>query len=195
MVPSSQPVTELLKAWTAGDERALERLMPLVYAELRRRARQYMGREQVGNSLQPTALVNEVYLRLVDATTVDWHDRAHFFAIAAQMMRRILVDAARARASAKRGGGAQRVPLDERVASTTDHELLALNDSLDALTQKDARKAKVVELHFFGGLSLEETAAVLKVSTDTVGRDWRFARAFLAREMKGTAYNKSVGSE
>jgi RNA polymerase sigma factor (TIGR02999 family) len=145
-----------------------------------------MARERAGNTLQPTALVNEVYLRLVDAAEVQWQDRAHFFAIAAQMMRRILVDAARARGSAKRGGGGRKVPFDERLAAapTTDRELLALDEAIQELARNDPRKAKVVELRFFGGLSLQETAEALKVSEDTVGRDWNFAKAWLAHEMR-----------
>ena len=182
----SPSVTRLLRAWSGGDEDALGRLVPLVYEELRRRARHYMARERAGNTLQPTALVNEVYLRLVDAAEVQWQDRAHFFAIAAQMMRRILVDAARARGSAKRGGEARKVTFDERLAAApaTDRELLALDDAIEALSRKDRRKAEVVELRFFGGLSLQETAEALKVSEDTVGRDWNFAKAWLAHEMR-----------
>ena len=182
----SPSVTRLLRAWSGGDEDALGRLVPLVYEELRWRARHYMARERPGNTLQPTALVNEVYLRLVDAAEVQWQDRAHFFAIAALMMRRILVDAARARGSAKRGGQGRRVTFDERLAAVpaTGHELLALNDALEALARKDPRKAQVVELRFFGGLSLRETAEALKISEDTVGRDWSFAKAWLAHEIR-----------
>jgi len=182
----SPSVTRLLRAWSGGDEDARGRLVPLVYEELRRRARHYMARERPGNTLQPTALVNEVYLRLVDAAEVQWQDRAHFFAIAALMMRRILVDAARARGSAKRGGQGRRVTFDERLAAVpaTGHELLALNDALEALARKDPRKAQVVELRFFGGLSLRETAEALKISEDTVGRDWSFAKAWLAHEIR-----------
>ena len=175
-----------MRAWSEGDERALSSLMPLVYEELRRRARHYIAHERPGNTLQPTALVNEVYLRLVDAQAVSWQDRAHFFAIAAQMMRRILVDAARARGSAKRGGEVRKIALDERLlaAPVADRDLLALDAAIEALAQKDSRKAKVIELRFFGGLSLAETATVLKVSEDTVGRDWNFAKAWLAREIR-----------
>jgi RNA polymerase sigma-70 factor, ECF subfamily len=182
----SPSVTRLLRAWSGGDSDALDRLVPLVYEELRRRARRYMARENPGNTLQPTALVNEVYLRLVDAAEVRWQDRAHFYAIAAQMMRRILVDAARARGSAKRGGPGVKIALDERFAAApaADRELLALDDAIEALSRKDPRKAKVVELRFFGGLSLQETAEALQVSEDTVGRDWNFAKAWLAHEMK-----------
>ena len=179
-------MTRLLRAWSGGDGDALGRLVPLVYEELRRRARHYMARERPGNTLQPTALVNEVYLRLVDAAEVQWQDRAHFFAVAAQMMRRILVDAARAHGSAKRGGEARRITFDELLAAApaTDLELLALDDAIEALARKDRRKAKVVELRFFGGLSLRETAEALRVSEDTVGRDWNFAKAWLAREIQ-----------
>ena len=181
----SAPVTQLLRAWTGGDERALDELTPMVYQELRRRARLYMAQERPGNTLQATALVNEVYVRLIDAAAVSWKDRAHFFAVASQMMRRILVDAARARGSEKRGGAICRIPLEEGflVAQENDRVLLALNDAFDALSKKDPRKATVVELRFFGGLSVEETAEVLKVSADTVGRDWNFAKAWLAQEM------------
>jgi RNA polymerase sigma factor (TIGR02999 family) len=160
--------------------------MPLVYNELRSRASRYMGRERAGNSLQPTALVNEVYLKLVDAADVPWQDRAHFFAIAAAMMRRILVDAARARRTAKRGGGGYKVELDEyrMAAPVADRELLALDDAVEALFREDARKARVVELRFFGGLSLRETSEALGISEDTVSRDWTFAKAWLAHQIR-----------
>ena len=179
-------VTELLLAWSSGDAQALERLMPLVYEELRRRARHHLAGERPGHTLQPTALVNEVYLRLVEGANVRWQDRAHFFAVAAQLMRRILVDAARARGTLKRGGEVRKIAMDEHVlaAPETDRELLALDDAIETLARKDARKAKVVELRFFGGLSLQETAEVLKVSEDTVGRDWNFAKAWLAHEIR-----------
>src|SRR5579872_1033588 len=180
---SSLPVTQLLGAWCDGDQSAFDRLVPYVYNELRRRARQYMAQERPGNSMQPTAVVNELYLRLVSGGGIRCQDRAHFFAIAAQMMRRILVDAARARASVRRGGDAQKVPLNENMISRGgDAKLVALDDAITALARKDERKAKVVELRFFGGLSLQETAATLQVSEDTVGRDWNFAKAWLARE-------------
>ena len=187
MVPADSPsVTRLLRAWSDGDRDAFGRLVPLVYEELRRRARHYMARERPGSTLQPTALVNEAYLRLVDAREVRWQDRIHFFAVAAQVMRRILVDAARARGSAKRGGLGPRVTLDERLvaAPSADFEILALDDAIEALSRKDPRKARVVELRFFGGLSLHETAEALQVSEDTVGRDWNFAKAWLAREIQ-----------
>jgi RNA polymerase sigma factor (TIGR02999 family) len=183
----SQPeeVTRLLRAWGGGDQAALEKLTPLVYTELRRMARRYMQQEKPGNTLQATALVNEAFLRLVDIVGVRWQDRAHFFAISAQMMRRILVDAARARGSGKRGGGAERLNLNESIdgLSGPDGRLMDLDDALEALAQFDVRKAKVVELRFFGGLSVEETAEVLKISVDTVMRDWKLARAWLMHEM------------
>jgi RNA polymerase sigma-70 factor (ECF subfamily) len=183
---SSALLTQLLRAWSEGEERAMEQLMPLVYEELRRKARGFMWRENKGNSMQATALVNEVYLQMIDAATVRWQDRAHFFAMAAQMMRRILVDAARARGSTKRGGEYRKVAIEgDRIADRGgDPELMALDEALDALARKDPRKAKVVELRFFGGLSLKETAQVLKVSEDTVGRDWNFAKAWLAHEIR-----------
>lgn len=184
-------ITRLLKAWGRGDQEALDQLMPLVYAQLRAQARRYMRRERSGLTMQTTALVHEAYLRLTRAEDVDWHDRMHFFALSAQIMRRILVDAARARAAEKRGGGVQRVEhsssvdLDE--LPMTDSEaassLCALDDALESLSQLDPRRAKVIELRFFGGLSVEETAEVLEVSPQTVMRDWRLARAWLAREL------------
>jgi RNA polymerase sigma factor (TIGR02999 family) len=182
--PSAE-ITGLLKAWAAGDRVALDRLTPLVYAELRRLARRYMARERRGNSLQATALVNEAFVRLVEADNIRWQDRAHFFGVSAQMMRRILVDAARARGSDKRGGGVK-VNLQESIDAMPDRgsHLVALDDALDALAQFDARKAKVVELRFFGGLSVEETAEVLKISPQSVLRDWQVARAWLMREMR-----------
>jgi RNA polymerase sigma factor (TIGR02999 family) len=181
---SSQPVTRLLEAWGDGDASALARLMPLVYDELRRRARQYLARERPGNSMQATAVVNELYLRLAGIEGLHCRDRAHFFAIAAQTMRRILVDAARSRFAVKRGAGAAIVSLEESAVADRHGEagLVALDYALDALALRDARKAKVVELRFFGGFSLAETAEALGVSEDTVGRDWNFAKAWLARE-------------
>ena len=189
----SVDITGLLKAWGQGDQQALEQLMPLVYAQLRAQARRYMRNERSGATLQSTALVHEVYLRLVNAQDVDWHDRVHFFALSAQIMRRILVDAARARAAAKRGGGAVRVEhssavdLDQIPTADSDaaFSLCALDDALESLTRIDPRRAKVIELRFFGGLSVEETADVLQVSPQTVMRDWRLARAWLARELHG----------
>ncbi len=157
----------------------------MVYAELRRMARRYMGQERPGNSMQATALVHEAFLRLVDVHDVGWQDRAHFFAVSAQMMRRILVDAARARGAVRRGGAVEKLNLNESIdaAPTRGNELVALDDALEALAQFDPRKAKVVELRFFGGLSAEETAEVLKISSQSVLRDWKLARSWLTREM------------
>jgi len=191
--PDSVDITSLLKSWGQGDQRALEQLTPLVYAQLRTLARRCMRNERSGMTLQSTALVHEAYLRLVDVHDVDWHDRLHFFALSAQIMRRILIDAARARAASKRGGGDARVdhssavdldqiPTDD---SSAAHLLCALDDALESLTQIDPRRVRVIELRFFGGLSVEETAEVLQVSPQTVMRDWRLARAWLARELHG----------
>jgi RNA polymerase sigma-70 factor (ECF subfamily) len=185
-------VSLLLRAWSAGDRNALNRLTPIVYDELRRLARTYMRRERPGHSLQTTALVNEAYMRLVDYKHMRWQNRAHFFAVSAQLMRRILVDHAR-RHNLKRGRGRQFVPLDE-VAMVGDdrvQDLGALDDAMKALEQLDARKARVVEMRFFGGLSVEEMAGVLKVSPITVKRDWRGAKAWLYRELKGQTSNGS----
>ena len=185
-VDSPAAITELLKAWGSGDGTAMERLTPIVYAELHRMARRSMEREHPGNTLQTTALVNEAWLRLVDGARVDWRDRAHFFAISAQVMRRILVDAARARQAGKRGGGVLRLDLKESLdaAPPQDRELIALDDALQALAQFDPRKCKVVEMRFFGGMSVEETAELLKISPQSVMRDWKLARAWLVREMR-----------
>jgi RNA polymerase sigma factor (TIGR02999 family) len=182
-------VTQLLRAWGGGDERALDRLAPLVYDELRGMARRYMRLENAANSMQATALVHEAYLKLVDASIAQWQDRAHFFAVSARLMRRILVDAARARASNKRGGGAVRLELNESIdgAPLEHRQMLRLDDALEALAKFDPRKAKVVELRFFGGLSVEETAEVLKVSVQTVMRDWKLARSWLLREMESSS--------
>lgn len=178
-------ITRLLQAWRGGDEKAFESLAPLVYGELRKIAHGYMRREREGVTLQATALVNEAYLRLVDAGSVDWQDRAHFFAVSAQIMRRILVDAARSRLRAKRGGHEVKLDLDQSpdLAAGRSADVVALDDALDALTKLDPRKAKVIELRFFGGLSVEETAAVLKISPQSVMRDWRLARSWLMREL------------
>lgn len=177
-------VTGFLKAWASGDSGALERLTPFVYDELLRIARRYM-RRRPAQTLQATALVNEAYIRLIGAEGLCWRDRAHFFAVAAQMMRRILVDAARSRLAAKRGGNALRITFSEEIGLSRgqDANVLAIDDALSALAKLDARKARVVELRFFGGLSVEETAEILKVSADTVMRDWRLAKPWLAREM------------
>ena len=171
--------------WGDGDERALEQLVPLIHHELHQMARRHMAHERADHSLQATALVNETYLRLVDTKHVSWHDRAHFLAVCARVMRRILVDHARARHSQKRGGPAAKLSLDEAlvVAPEPRADLIALDDALNALAQFDDRKSRVVELRFFGGLSVEETAAIVNTSTDTVMRDWKLARAWLQREM------------
>jgi RNA polymerase sigma factor (TIGR02999 family) len=184
--PQPQGVTELLIAWRNGDEDALPRLTPLVYQELHRLAAAYMRRERAGHTLQTSALVNEAYIKLVDSSRVRWQNRAHFFAVAAKLMRRVLVDFARRRQFQKRGGDCQQVTLDEKLGATAslDSDLVALDDALQELARLDPRKARVIELRFFGGLSLEETSEALQLSTDTVGRDWRAAKAWLARELK-----------
>jgi len=183
----SGDLTQLLRAWGAGDEQALEQLTPLVYGELRKSAKRRMARERDGHTLQTTALINEVYLRLVDLEGVGWQDRAHFFAICARLMRHILTDYARSRSYLKRGGDAQRVTFDEglMVSANPAEDLVALDGALQKLAAIDSRKSSVVELRYFGGLSVKETAAVLKVSTDTVTRDWNLAKAWLLREMEG----------
>jgi RNA polymerase sigma factor (TIGR02999 family) len=184
--PAVEEVSSLLRAWSGGDPRALARLTPIVYDELHRLARRYMKRERPGHSLQTTALVNEAYTRLVDYKRMQWQDRAHFFAVSAQLMRRILVEHAR-RHNLKRGGGVQHVSLDEAtiVGGDEDMDLVALDDAMNALARLDPRKVQVVEMRFFGGLSVEETAEVLKVSSVTVKRDWRAARNWLYRELTG----------
>jgi RNA polymerase sigma-70 factor (ECF subfamily) len=178
--------SELLRAWSNGDQNALDKLAPIVYDELRRLAAYYLNRERSGHSLQATALVNEAYLRLVDYKRMRWENRAHFFAVSAQLMRRILVDHAR-RHNLKRGGGVQHVALEDTavVGGGRAENLVALDDALQALARMDARKARVVELRFFGGLSVDETAEVLQISPVTVMRDWSTARAWLYREMGG----------
>jgi RNA polymerase sigma-70 factor (ECF subfamily) len=180
-------VTGLLLAWRRGDDAALGRLMPLVQEELHRIAERCMRGERAGHSLQATALVNEAYLRLVDTNQVQWQDRTHFLAMSARLMRRVLVDHARARRSRKRGAGAQRVTLIEGMAGSDERpqDVIALDDALEALTRFDERKARVVELRSFGGLSVGEIAQVLGVSDDTVTRDWKLAKAWLLREMTG----------
>lgn len=185
--PGAHEVTGLLQAWSAGDEEALQKLLPLVYRQLHRAAQRYMAGERSGHTLQTTALINEVYLRLVDVRGIDWQDRAHFFALCAQLMRRILTDFARSRHYQKRGAGATHVPFDEAllVSSQPDTDLVALDDALNRLALVDARKSRVVELRFFGGLGVEETAEVLKVSNGTVMRDWRLAKVWLLRELNG----------
>jgi RNA polymerase sigma-70 factor, ECF subfamily len=181
-------VTTLLVEWRSGDERAMQELVPLVHDELRRLARRHMAGERPGHVLQATALVNEVYLRLIDIRRIAWQDRAHFFAVAARLMRRVLVDAARAQKNQKRGGALHRVTLDPNlpVASGTPEDVITIDAALEALAAGHERKARVVELRFFGGLSVDETAEVLKVSEETVTRDWRFAKAWLLRELSRT---------
>jgi RNA polymerase sigma factor (TIGR02999 family) len=185
--PVPGAVTALLRAWGDGDDGALERLTPLVEAELRRLARGYMRRERRGHTLQTTALVNEAFLRLTDARRVRWQDRAHFLGISARLMRRVLVDHARSRGYRKRGGGAQRVTLSEGLVTLPQPavDVLALDRALEALAAVDVRKSRVIELRFFGGLTVEETAEVLHVSADTVKRDWRLAKLWLLRELEG----------
>ena len=178
-------ITRLLRAWSNGDEAALAQLVERVYPELRRMARRYMKHERHANTLQTTALVHEVYLRLVDVTRVEWHERAQFFAMVAQMMRRILVDAARARGAHKRGGTAIKLDLDETalLSSRPDRSILALDEALTAFSQVAPRQAKVVELRYFGGLTEEEVVAALKISPRTIRRDWGLAKAWLLREL------------
>jgi RNA polymerase sigma-70 factor (ECF subfamily) len=185
-------ISTLLRAWSKGDEKALDKLTPIVYDELRRLGRRYMKGERPGHSLQTTALVNEAYTRLVDYKRMQWQDRAHFFAVSAQVMRRILVDHAR-RHNLKRGGAVQHVSLEEAavVGGEEDTDLVALDDALNALARIDPRKVQVVEMRFFGGLSVEETAEVLKISTVTVKRDWRTARTWLYRELTGASTDGS----
>ena len=186
---SAGDVTDLLLKWRKGDEQALERLIPLVHRELHQIARRCMNRERAGHTLQATALVNEAFLRLVDVDRVDWQNRAHFLAVSARLMRRILVDFARAKKYKKRGGGSPPITFDENVIGGVEpgRDLVALDDALDALAKVDERKAKVIELRYFGGLSVEETAEVLKVSPDTVMRDWRLSKSWLLRELRGRA--------
>ena len=182
---SREEVTGLLQAWSGGDQAALEKLMPLVYAELHRLAKRYMGHEHAGHSLQTSALVNEAYLRLVDAHGVHWQNRTHFFAVSAQIMRRILVDFARARQNLKRGGGALQVTLDEDLVVSPESglDLLALDEALEKLASLNPRQSKVVELRYFGGLKEEELAEALNVSPRTIRHDWSVARAWLYREL------------
>jgi len=177
-------VTRWLRAWSGGDEAALEKLTPLVYGELHRRARRFIGRERAGHSLQPTALIHEAYIRLVGSRGVDWRDRGHFYALSARLMRQILVDHARTRGRQKRGGAVRPIAFDESVMTPVEQpDLVRLDDALRLLAETDERKSRVVELRFFGGLSAQETADVLHVSPQTVLRDWRLAKAWLQREM------------
>ena len=189
MIASSREVTQLLVEWSNGDKAALEKLLPLVSDELRRLARRYMRKEGPDHTLQTSALVNEAYLRLVDQKRVRWQNRAHFFGIAAQLMRRILIDHARRYRYAKRGGGALRVTLDEAAIVSEERaaELLALDQALEQLAAMDARKGRIVELRFFGGLNLEETAEVLGISSPTVQREWRAAKAWLHSTLRAAA--------
>jgi RNA polymerase sigma-70 factor (ECF subfamily) len=184
---SPREVSLLLRAWRDGDQAALDRLMPLVQGELHRLAHCYMARERPDHTLQTTALVNEAYVRLIGANRIDWRDRAHFFAISSNLMRRILVDCARSRGYQKRGGEMKKVSLDQALfVSPEQHpDLVKLDDALKALAEFDPRQAKIVELRFFGGLDLDETAEVLQVSRDTVKRDWRLAKVWLLCEMTG----------
>ncbi|MGH9845935.1 MAG: sigma-70 family RNA polymerase sigma factor [Blastocatellia bacterium] len=191
MTESSQQITHLLLAWGNGDEAALERLMPLVYDELRKVAARHLRRQRPDHTLQTTALVNEAYLKLIDSSQVKWQNRAHFFAVSAQLMRRILVDFARSRQNLKRGGGARQVSLDEAMVVSPERgaDLLALDDALTELAALNPRQAQVVELRYFGGLSEEEAAEALKVSLRTVQRDWNLARLWLYRELSKEVAN------
>lgn len=188
--PSTHEVTGLLRAWSAGDQGALQKLTPLVYEQLHRLAQRYMAAERPDHTLQTTALIHEVYLRLVDVRDIDWQSRAHFFAICAQLMRRILTDFARARHYQKRGGDAVHLSLDEALVISREPgaDLVAVDDALKALAAIDDRKSRVVELRFFGGLSVEETAEVLKVSPDTVMRDWKLAKVWLLGQLSEEQY-------
>ena len=179
-------VTQLLRAWSEGDKQALEKLTPLVYQELHDRAHRYMAQEHPGHTLQTTALVNEIYIRLVDLRRVSWRDRAHFFALSSRLIRHVLTDAARSRHSLKRGGHSPHVTLDETflVSREPRADVLALDNALNALACVDPRKSQVVELRFFGGLTIEEAAEVLKVSPETVKRDWQLAKVWLRRHLK-----------
>jgi RNA polymerase sigma factor (TIGR02999 family) len=194
--PVRSDISTLLRAWSDGDQRALDELTPIVYDELRRLARRYMKRERAGHSLQTTALVNEAYLRLVDYKRMHWQNRAHFLAVAAQAMRRILVDHARRR-NLKRGAGAEHVSLDDAGVMCADrsNDFVSLDDALNALAELAPRKAKVIELRFFGGLSVDETAEVLHVSSITVMREWKSAKAWLYRELTGrTEWTPNAGT-
>ncbi|CAN5475678.1 sigma-70 family RNA polymerase sigma factor [soil metagenome] len=181
--PAREEVSQLLRDWSNGDQAALDKVMPVVYQELRRLAHHYMRKERVGHTLQTTALVNEAYMRLAEYKKMRWQSRTHFFAVSAQVMRRVLVEHARSRNFAKRGGGAQKISLDETavVSAGRSAEVIAVDDALTDLESWDPRKGKIVELRFFGGLSIEETAEVLKVSPTTVQREWRSAKAWLYR--------------
>src|SRR5262245_2316555 len=188
-VPGPQEVTQLLRAWSEGDHHALEKLTPLVYAELHRRAHWQMAHERSGLTLQTTALVNEIYVQLIDLRGVSWRDRAHFFALSSRLIRRVLIDAARSRGAQKRGGQSPHVELDENLLVSVEPraDVIALDDALNALAVIDERKSQVVELRFFGGLSIEEASEVLKVSPETVKRDWKLAKAWLRRELRNSS--------
>lgn len=194
--PHSHEITQLLLAWSEGDQGALDRLMPLVYGELRRLAHNYIRNERAEHTLQTTAIIHEAYLRLIDAGQVRLDNRAHFFAVAARLMRQILVDLARSRGYQKRGGGAQQVSLDEALIVNPERndDLVALNDALDALAKLDQRQSQIVELRFFGGLTEEEISEVLKVSTRTVRSDWRLARSWLLRELDKNSQQETGSS-
>ena len=184
---STHEITALLRAWNGGDQNALERLIPLIYQELHRAARQCMARERGRDRLEPTALINELYLKLIDLKRVNWQDRAHFLALCARQMRRILIDLYRAGSSQKRGGTQPPIPIDASAICAREprRDLLAIDEALERLAQIDVRKSQVVELRFFGGLSVKETAEVLKVSSETVMRDWKFSKAWLLSELEG----------
>lgn len=191
MQQTQQNVTQLLIGWSKGDKEALDKLVPLVYDELRRQAARYLRRERVGHTLQTTALIHEAYLRLIDQKNVHWQNRAHFFGIAAQLMRRILVDHARTKKRAKRGGSDVRVSLSEATLQTQaqDLDIVALDEALERLAEIDEQQSRIVELRFFSGLTVEETAEVLSISTATVKRDWSMAKAWLHREVSGDVVN------
>jgi RNA polymerase sigma factor (TIGR02999 family) len=193
MTPTSHEVTALLLAWSEGDQGAFDRLVPLVYAELHRLAKSYMRKERAGQTLQTTALIHEAYVRLINAKEVQWQNRAHFFGVAARVMRQILVATAREHGSQKRGGRVQQVSLDEAVVvgQEQDEDLIAIDEALSALAEVDARKAQVVEMRFFGGLTEGETATALRVSSETVKRDWRIARSWLRRRLSGEPQHES----
>lgn len=189
--PQEHQITQLLAEWSGGNQSALDQLYPLVYAELHRLARRYMSRERKDHTLQTTALINEAYVRFVDQRNVHWANRSHFFAISAQIMRRILIDHARRNAYAKRGGGARQVSLEETALVVQDNssEFIRLDEALKSLAELDPRRSQVVELRYFGGLNNEEIATVLKISENTVIRDWNMARAWLYRQLTGSAAN------
>lgn len=194
-MPSPDEITQLLQQWSDGQEQALEKLIPFIYPELHRVAMRYMGRERAEHTLQATALINEAFLRLVDCRTMQWQNRGHFFAVSAQMMRRILVDHARSRREQKHGGGLRPVCLDDAlvVSEEQTEDLLALNEALERLAAVDSRKVKIVELRFFAGLTVEETAEVLKVSHMTVVRDWDFAKAWLLQQLSRKMSRAEMG--